>query len=152
MLGEQLEATTTDFADSIAIADVAVADRHRRDMGDIAGLAASMGELGLLQPVVVRPDGTLIAGERRIRSAEQLGWTTIPVTAVDLDAVVKGEFAENAVRKDFTLSEAVAIKRALEPLEREAADAVFAPRARGLLRAELYGIQRQTLNEIRESE
>jgi hypothetical protein len=29
---------------------------------------------------------------------------------------------------------------------------VFAPRARGLLRAELYGIQRQTLNEIRESE
>jgi N6-adenosine-specific RNA methylase IME4 len=37
---------------------------------------------------------------------------------VDLDAVTRGEFAENAVRKDFTLSEAVAIKRALEPLER----------------------------------
>ena len=47
--------------------------------------------------------------------------TTIPVTVVDLDAVVRGEFAENAVRKDFTPSEAVAIKRALEPIEREAA-------------------------------
>ncbi len=64
---------------------------------------------------------SLIAGERRLRAAEQLGWTDIPVTVVDLDAVVRGEFAENAVRKDFTLSEAVAIKRALEPIEREAA-------------------------------
>jgi N6-adenosine-specific RNA methylase IME4 len=36
---------------------------------------------------------------------------------------VRGEFAENAVRKDFTLSEAVAIKRALEPLEKAAAKA-----------------------------
>jgi MT-A70 len=43
------------------------------------------------------------------------------VSVVDLDAVVRGEFAENAIRKDFTLSEAVAIKRALEPIEREAA-------------------------------
>jgi hypothetical protein len=34
---------------------------------------------------------------------------------------VRGEFAENAHRKDFTLSETVAIKRALEPIERAAA-------------------------------
>ena len=46
---------------------------------------------------------------------------TIPVTVVDLDDIVRGEFAENAYRKDFTLSEAVAIKRALEPIERAAA-------------------------------
>src|SRR2546427_7713976 len=90
-------------------------------MGDIASLANSMGELGLLQPVVVRPDGILIAGERRLRAAERLGWETIPVTVVDLDEIARGEFAENAVRKDFTLSEAVAIKRALEPLEKAAA-------------------------------
>jgi ParB/RepB/Spo0J family partition protein len=95
--------------------------RHRREMGDIASLANSMGELGLLQPVVVRPDGILIAGERRVRAAQLLGWKTIPVTVVDLDEIARGEFAENAVRKDFTLSEAVAIKRALEPLEKAAA-------------------------------
>jgi N6-adenosine-specific RNA methylase IME4 len=100
---------------------IRVGKRHRRDLGDIAGLAASMGELGLLHPVVVRPDGMLIAGERRLRAAEQLGWSTIPVTVVDLNQVARGEFAENAVRKDFTLSEAVAIKRALEPCERAAA-------------------------------
>jgi N6-adenosine-specific RNA methylase IME4 len=50
-----------------------------------------------------------------------LGLTEIAARVIDLDAVVKGEFAENAHRKDFTLSEAVAIKRALEPIERAAA-------------------------------
>jgi ParB-like chromosome segregation protein Spo0J len=63
----------------------------------------------------------LVAGERRLRACEQLGWNEIPVTVIDLDSVVRGEFAENAYRKDFTLSEAVAIKRALEPMERAAA-------------------------------
>src|SRR5262249_40158356 len=67
------------------------------------------------------PDGQLIAGARRLRAAESLGWTEIPVTVIDLDSVVRGEFAENVHRKDFTLSEAVAIKRALEPLEKAAA-------------------------------
>jgi N6-adenosine-specific RNA methylase IME4 len=112
---------TAAAAPTIPISRIKVGKRHRRDMGDIAGLAASMGELGLLQPVVVRPDGKLIAGERRLRAAEQLGWAEIPATVVDLDAVVRGEFAENTERKDFTLSEAVAIKRAIEPLEKVAA-------------------------------
>jgi ParB/RepB/Spo0J family partition protein len=76
-----------------------------------------------LQPIVVRPDGLLIAGERRLLAAKQLGWTSIPATVVDLDAVVRGEFAENAIRKDFTLSEAVAIKRALEPIATTAPEA-----------------------------
>jgi N6-adenosine-specific RNA methylase IME4 len=103
------------------IAEILVGERHRRELGDIDGLARGMAELGLLHPIVVRPDGKLIAGERRLRAAEQLGWAEIPVTVVDLDAVVKGEFAENTLRKDFTLSEAVAIKRVLEPVERAAA-------------------------------
>ena len=45
----------------------------------------------------------------------------IPVAVVDLDAVVRGEWAENEHRKEFTLSEAVAIKRALGPVEKAAA-------------------------------
>jgi ParB/RepB/Spo0J family partition protein len=103
---------------ALPIDKIQIGTRHRREMGDIASLAGSMGELGLLQPVVVRPDGHLIAGERRLRAAQLLGWETIPVTVVDLDEIARGEFAENAIRKDFTLSEAVAIKRALEPIER----------------------------------
>jgi N6-adenosine-specific RNA methylase IME4/ParB-like chromosome segregation protein Spo0J len=113
--------TMTTVAPSLPISRIIVGERHRRDLGNIDGLAASIRELGLLQPIVVRPDGMLIAGERRLRAAQELGWTEIPVNVVDLDAVVRGEFAENAVRKDFTLSEAVAIKRALEPLEKVAA-------------------------------
>ena len=56
-------------------------------------------EIGLLHPIVIRPDGKLIAGERRLRAAKLLGWTEIPVTVVDLDDVVRGEFAENASAK-----------------------------------------------------
>jgi hypothetical protein len=103
------------------ISDVVVGTRHRRDMGDIDALAASIKDIGLLHPIVVRPNGVLVAGERRLRAAKMLGWTEIPVNIIDLEAVTRGEFAENAVRKDFTLSDAVAIKRALEPLEKVAA-------------------------------
>lgn len=49
------------------------------------------------------------------------GWKDVPATIIDLHAVVKGEFAENAHRKDFLPSEIDAIRRALEPLERAAA-------------------------------
>jgi ParB-like nuclease domain len=83
---------------TLPLGQIVVGQRHRRDMGDIAELAASIAEIGLLHPVVARPDGTLIAGERRLRAAELLGWGEIPVTIVDLDAVVKGEFAESACR------------------------------------------------------
>jgi ParB family chromosome partitioning protein len=83
---------------------IVLGERHRRDLGDIASLGANVAELGLLHPIVIRPDG-LIDGERRLLAAKALGCTEIPVNVVDLDAVVKGEFAENAHRKDFTLSE-----------------------------------------------
>jgi ParB/RepB/Spo0J family partition protein len=106
-----------------AIAKIRVGARHRRDMGDIAGLARSIAELGLLHPVVVRPDGRLIAGERRLRACRQLGWTEIPVTVVDLAEITRGELAENADRKDFLPSEIEAIRRALEPTEKAAAKA-----------------------------
>ena len=109
------------MSDARCISEITVGVRHRRDLGDVAGLAASIAEIGLLHPIVIRPDGVLIAGARRLAAAHMLGLTEVPVTVVDLAAVVKGEHAENSFRKDFTLSEAVAIKRALEPLERAAA-------------------------------
>jgi len=106
---------------TVAIDAIKIGKRHRKDMGDITALAASMAELALLHPVVITPDRELIAGERRLRAAESLGWAEIPVTVIDLKEVVRGEFAENAYQKPFTLTEAVAIKRAIEPLERAAA-------------------------------
>jgi ParB-like chromosome segregation protein Spo0J len=104
------------------IADIQIGERYRQDMGDIEGLARSISEIGLLHPVVVASSGLLIAGQRRIAACLMLGWTDIPARIVDLESIVQGELAENTIRKDFTPSEAVAIGKAIEPLEREAAD------------------------------
>jgi ParB family transcriptional regulator, chromosome partitioning protein len=98
------------------VADIVVGKRHRRDMGDIAALASSIRDVGLLHPVVITPGRRLIAGERRIRALQMLERDSIPVTIVDLDKIARGEHAENVLRKDFTMTEAVAIKRAVEPL------------------------------------
>jgi ParB family chromosome partitioning protein len=41
------------------IDEINVGPRFRKEMGDIARLAARMGELGLLQPIVISPDGAI---------------------------------------------------------------------------------------------
>ncbi len=100
---------------------IAIGIRHRKDLGDVEGLAASIAEIGLLHPIVIDPQGRLIAGERRLAACKHLGWSEVPVSIVPLAELARGEAAENFQRKDFAPSEAVAIKRALEPVEREAA-------------------------------
>ena len=45
----------------------------------------------------------------------------MPIKVIDIDQIIRGEFAENAFRKDFLPSEVDAIRRALEPLEQAAA-------------------------------
>jgi N6-adenosine-specific RNA methylase IME4 len=106
---------------TMPIAAIRVGTRHRRDMGDISTLADSIAELGLLHPIVVTPDGTLIAGQRRIEACRALGRSEIPVRVLDLARVVAGEYSENVFRKAFSPSEMADIADALEPLEREAA-------------------------------
>ena len=70
---------------------------------------------------MITPDGRLIAGERRLRACEKLGWTEIPVRVVDLADIVRGELAENVEREPFLPSEIEAIRRELEPIEKAAA-------------------------------
>jgi N6-adenosine-specific RNA methylase IME4 len=103
------------------IRDITIGDRHRRELGDVEGLARSIADVGLLHPIVITPDDRLIAGERRLRAFELLGRERIPVTVVPLDQIARGELSENAFRKDFLPSEIDAIRRTLEPLERAAA-------------------------------
>jgi hypothetical protein len=112
---------TADQIHHVKLADIIIGHRHRQDLGDIAALAASIRDLGLLHPPVVTPDGRLIAGRRRLEAFRELGLTEVPVRFVDLAEVVRGEYAENTCRKDFTHSEKVAIGRALEVLEKEKA-------------------------------
>jgi N6-adenosine-specific RNA methylase IME4 len=109
----------------IPVDDIEVGKRHRHDMGDIDTLAQNIVELGLLHPIVVTPprDGRwqLIAGARRLLAYRKLGRERIPATVLDLDQIVRGEYAENFFRKAFTPSEFAEIADALEPTERQAA-------------------------------
>src|SRR5216684_6038310 len=107
-----LDVTNRDETPTRPIAAIKIGNRHRHDLGNVGLLAASIADLGLLHPVVITPDSTLIAGARRIAACQQLGWTEIRVTIVNLDDIVRGEFAENAHRKDFLPSEIDAIRRA----------------------------------------
>lgn len=62
--------------------------RHTMDEAALAELADSMGTAGLLQPIVVRAaDGgyELIAGERRWRAAQRLGWQEIGAVVREVD-------------------------------------------------------------------
>lgn len=94
---------------------IKIPPRHRQDMGDLALLAKSIEEQGLLQPIGVSKEHVLVFGERRLRAVRGiLGWTTIETRIVNVTSIVEGECAENAIRKDFTVSERVAIGRSIE--------------------------------------
>jgi ParB family transcriptional regulator, chromosome partitioning protein len=65
---------------TIALADIKVGKRFRVDLGDIAAFAASIANVGLLQPILITNDGTLLDGQRRLEAFKLLGRTEIPVT------------------------------------------------------------------------
>ena len=52
----------------IDISKIKVAERIRKDFGNIKELADDIKENGLINPPVVTPDFELIAGERRLRA------------------------------------------------------------------------------------
>ncbi len=97
--------------------------RRRFDDDALEELAASMREVGVLQPIVVRPgeeEGSyvLIAGERRLRAAELAGLSRIPAmirsTTVDGGALTEA-LIENVQRTDLSpLEEAAAYHNLLE--------------------------------------
>ncbi len=95
--------------------------RSRFDEETIQALAASIAEVGVLQPVVVRPapDGgfLLIAGERRWRAAQLAGLREIPalLRTSDERSALAEAVVENLQREDLTpLEEAAAYIQLLE--------------------------------------
>ena len=51
-------------------------------MGDLVN---SIGEVGLLQSIVVTPDNTIISGHRRFKSIQSLGWTEVEVEVKEVE-------------------------------------------------------------------
>jgi ParB family transcriptional regulator, chromosome partitioning protein len=98
----------------VPINDIDAGERDRLDMGDLAGLAASIRSVGLLHPVVITADWQLVAGDRRLAAVRELGWREVPVTIVDLTSagdVLKAEIDENTCRKDLTPDEASKVRQ-----------------------------------------
>lgn len=94
--------------------------RTRLDEGALAELAASIEASGLLQPVVVRPRNggyELIAGERRWRAVQRLGWPTVPAVVKDADdqTLLTLALVENLQRDDLSpIDEAQGYRRLME--------------------------------------
>ncbi len=96
--------------------------RQTFDAGELAELEASLRATGLLQPITVRPagDGTayeLVAGERRLRAAINLGWTEIPAVVKPIDdrTLLTLALVENLQRTDLdALEEAEGYQRLLD--------------------------------------
>ncbi len=124
------DATSVEAGDQPRLDDLAVASivpnphqpRVHFDEESLAELAASVREIGVLQPVLVRPgaeDGTyeLIAGERRWRAARRAGLAVIPAIIRSTDDLgsIERALVENLHRQDLTaLEEASAYQQLVE--------------------------------------
>ena len=108
-----------------SVDSITVGARHRKDLGDLAVLARSIQERGLLQPITITPEGVLVCGLRRLEAIKQLGWRT---TNVWVRRISEGahrmlaEQDENAIRKPYTALEAEALYREIKALLAEEAE------------------------------
>jgi ParB family chromosome partitioning protein len=109
-----MEATLPLGLTHVKVDQIIIGERFRKDLGDIARLAAEIADVGLLHPIAVRPNYELLAGRRRLAAYEHLERATIPAWVLDHDNPLKAEFAENEHRKALTPSERVAIVHVLE--------------------------------------
>jgi len=106
---------------AVAVADIDPSrDQPRRafDPDALAQLADSIRAAGVLQPILVTPEGRrfrIIAGERRFRAARLAGLETIPCIVRDADTSRRLEWAliENIQRQDLNPMEEAAAIRAL---------------------------------------
>lgn len=94
--------------------------RERFDEEQLQALTESIREVGILQPVLVRPMGDefeLIAGERRWRAARRLGLARIPALVRESNdaAALEEALVENVHRSDLNaLEEAAAYQQLIE--------------------------------------
>jgi ParB family chromosome partitioning protein len=95
--------------------------RTRFDAQSLEELAASIRQLGIVQPLTVRETGDgrfqLIAGERRLRAARMAGLTNVPayVRTADDTAMLEMALVENIQREDLDAMEvAITYQRLIE--------------------------------------
>ena len=113
ILGDSLLEGSVPRVEMVRVSDIEVRPQIRRDFNEeeIASLAASIEEHGLIQPVVVVREGgsyVLVAGERRLRAVKRLGWASVPAIVIsekDQQRIRLIQLIENVQRKDLSLVE-----------------------------------------------
>lgn len=107
----------------ILVGKIAVGEHVQRlviDDEEISELAASIGRIGIVNPLMVSGSGdsyVLVAGHRRLQAAKKLGLLSVPCIVADAEKCVDTEvsFAENLFRKDLSpLELACAVKDCLD--------------------------------------
>jgi ParB family chromosome partitioning protein len=108
LIGEQYESATPNELPIGSIVANAKQPREHFNEGALEELAQSIREVGLLQPLVVRPltEGKfeVIAGERRLRAARMAGLTSVPIVmrAAGNESALEIALIENLQREDIS--------------------------------------------------
>lgn len=81
--------------------------RRATDAAHVSELVKSMGDVGLLNPITVDGNYTLIAGLHRLEAAKLLDWSEIECTVCDIDNIRAelAEIDENMIRRNLTSAE-----------------------------------------------
>lgn len=81
--------------------------QRKRPLGNVRELAQSISDVGLLNPISIKADGTLIAGYHRLEACKLLDWEEIPVIVQNLDTLQAelAEIDENLYRNELTAYE-----------------------------------------------
>jgi ParB family transcriptional regulator, chromosome partitioning protein len=126
-LADQLPAAGEAYFQEIAIGAITPNPRQPRQNFDeetLEELAASVREVGLLQPVVVRPvmpgHFELVMGERRWRACQRAGLEHVPAIVRDTpdDGLLREALMENLHREQLNpLEEAAAYQQLLDDFE-----------------------------------
>lgn len=87
------------------LSEIIIADRMRpADPDKVSELADSINSIGLINPLTVNADGSLIAGYHRYKALLSLGWKEAPVNKMDLSQPLAelAEIDENLKRNELT--------------------------------------------------
>ena len=87
---------------NVEVAEIKLGN-SRRPLGDLTGLMDSIQVAGLLNPITLTKDKTLIAGAHRLEACRQLGWNTIPAIILDISTehAELAEIDENLIRNEL---------------------------------------------------
>jgi ParB/RepB/Spo0J family partition protein len=88
----------------LPIESILVSRNGHGEAGNLGGLTASIQARGVLEPLIVAPDGRLLAGRRRLEAARRAGLAVVPVRVCEIAderTAIEIGLVENVERADL---------------------------------------------------